>query len=558
MLVPPTPTPLAFENIPNIDDLPFQDNPVIYQNDDPDSVVTMYVTVRKGDVSDNTNYTWNEVNAFTKWFYTNNEVVTVGQADAILQVGDENGPVPGELGYGEVVPNATIQIRGASTSLERQKSYKIELKPNSGDWRGQTTIALNKHVFDPSRIRNKLNFDLMKQIPNMVSLRTQFVHLYVKDETGNNQQAARFVDYGLFTQVEQPNKTYLRSHLLDPNGQFYKTTFFEFRRYSEDIRLVTDPMYDFNSFSSKLEVKGNQDHFKLIQMLDDLNNDSVPIKVSFEKYFDKDNYFTWLAYNILVGDVDTQSQNFYLYSPQHGNKWYFVPWDYDSTFFRRSRIDMGYYPYDHYEYGVANYWGSVLANKVLRNEEYRQMLDVKVKELMTFLTPERIKTMVDSYRAAVEPYTYRSPDIQFNRFSKSLRDQDYELMPSEIQVNYDLYLESLQTSMPFYLGTPVRNGDQLQFNWDESYSFSGEDVTYHFILSENWDYKDVLFENISKSNLSFTIPLLKPGIYYWQVLAINENNKIAYPFDIAWDPEGRPHSGMKSFYITTDGQVVER
>lgn len=73
----------------------------------------------------------------------------------------------------------------------------------------------------------------------MMGLRTQFVHLYVKDKT--QTAGASFVDYGLYTQVEQPNKTALRAHGLDENGQLYKVNFFEFLRYGDVIRLKTDP-----------------------------------------------------------------------------------------------------------------------------------------------------------------------------------------------------------------------------------------------------------------------------------------------------------------------------
>ena len=55
------------------------------------------------------------------------------------------------------------------------------------------------------RFRNKLTYDLMKKIPQMLSLRTQFVHLYVKDNTDGTSDS--FADYGLYTQVEQLNKT---------------------------------------------------------------------------------------------------------------------------------------------------------------------------------------------------------------------------------------------------------------------------------------------------------------------------------------------------------------
>ncbi|MGD2027351.1 MAG: hypothetical protein PVI99_06000, partial [Anaerolineales bacterium] len=58
-----------FEERVNINDLPFEDNMALYRYDDPGSVVYMYLTVRKGNSSDNTDHTWQEVNEFTKWFF---------------------------------------------------------------------------------------------------------------------------------------------------------------------------------------------------------------------------------------------------------------------------------------------------------------------------------------------------------------------------------------------------------------------------------------------------------------------------------------------------------
>ena len=105
-----------------------------------------------------------------------------------MQVGDENGPLPGELGYGVEAPNATVQIRGQTSSRNAQKNYKIELKKNKGSWRGQRTIALNKHMGEGLRFRNKMAYDLIKGIDQMMGLRTQFVHLYVKDLTDSCQR----------------------------------------------------------------------------------------------------------------------------------------------------------------------------------------------------------------------------------------------------------------------------------------------------------------------------------------------------------------------------------
>jgi spore coat protein H len=555
--IAPSATPVVFETVPDINDLPLQDNKEIYKNDDPSSVVVMYVTVRKGNASENTNYTWKEVNSYNKYIngYHSADMV-VGAAEAIVQFGDESGPLPGELGYDAVVPNATIKIRGQSTSESSQKSYKIELDQNAGRWRGQSTLDLNKHVYDISRTRNKVNFDLMKQIPNMISLRTQFVHLYVKDQTVE-PIGTKFVDYGLFTQIEQPNQRFLRNHLLDPDGQLYKSTSFDFNRAEDAIRKESDPLYNQEAFSDLLEIKGNGDHSKLIRMLDDVNNYDVPIEQSFEKYFNADNYFTWMAYNILVGNVDTQNQNFYIYSPLNSSKWYILPWDYDEAFFRQKRVEFGENPYQHFEVGIATYWGVTLHSRVLKVDKYRSMLDDKINELMKFLTPERIQNMFDTYRLVVEPYVFRPPDINHLPGNKDEFNRQYEVFPSEVQTNYELYLESLKQPMPFYLSTPEISGDKMIFKWDEAYCFTPQDVTYHFEISKDFDFKKIIYENDLLNLTTETTDVPEPGRYFWRVVATNAAGKIMYSIESYTDSSSHTHDGMRSFTITPNGEVIE-
>ncbi|HIZ60938.1 MAG TPA: exopolysaccharide Pel transporter PelG, partial [Candidatus Dorea faecipullorum] len=200
-----------------------QDNKAVYADDDETSVVTMYLTVSEGNAADHTNHTWTEINSLDNYYYEDNNLDRYN-CEALLQIGDE-------FGNGETSPNATVQIRGQSSSRRDQKNYKIRIKDGMGEWRGQRTIALNKHVGDVYRFKNKLAYDLMKDIPQMMSARTQFVRLYVKDTTeGGN---GTFTDYGLYTQVEQINKTYLKTHGLDNKGYLYKINFFEWYQYDE-------------------------------------------------------------------------------------------------------------------------------------------------------------------------------------------------------------------------------------------------------------------------------------------------------------------------------------
>ena len=156
-----------------------------------------------------------------------------------------------------------------SSSRTAQKNYKIELKDNKGFWNDQRTINLNKHMTEGLRFRNKLMYDLMSEIPQVMSLRTQFVHLYVKDAAAGETE---FSDYGLYTQVEQLNRRGMRAHNLDRNGHLYKINHFEFYRYEDAIKTTDDPGYDEAAFAFRLETKGNQDHTKLIGRLEAVNS----------------------------------------------------------------------------------------------------------------------------------------------------------------------------------------------------------------------------------------------------------------------------------------------
>lgn len=50
----------------SVEDYQLRDNDAVYEDDDEDSIVTMYLTVRKGNSAENTDHTWTEVNTYSK------------------------------------------------------------------------------------------------------------------------------------------------------------------------------------------------------------------------------------------------------------------------------------------------------------------------------------------------------------------------------------------------------------------------------------------------------------------------------------------------------------
>lgn len=532
------------------------DKASLYTEYDPTSVVCFYVTVTGGNAADGTNHTFEEVNS-----YQNLQGMTGVEkikTEIILQIGDEKGPLWGEVGYSALGSNATMNVRGKTSTLAPQKSYRINLFDSAGLWRGQRAIALNKHPYDNTRFRNMLYFELLQDVPGLTSMRTQFVHLYVKDLTADIPDTA-FHDFGLYTQVELPNSRFLRNHEFNREGDLYKANVFEFYRYADALVLANDPAYNEENFELVIESKNSNDHSKLLDMLDKVNDYSVPIQDTVEKYFNLDNLTSFLAYNILINNIDTKSQNFLLYSPVNSQTWYFICWDGDGALKKNEEYakDSTQVEAFYYHQGISNYWGVVLFNRMMRVQEYREALIDKVEALRAIVTPEKTKALIEKYDQVVLPYLQSMPDAMYLETSLEKRASIIEDMPAEIDECYRIFMESLEKPMPFYMGEPQLEDGKLHFNWDPAYDFDGEFIRYDLRIGTDWALQGegLIYESLGQLEQHASLDMLPPGIYYWQVTACNESGYIQMPFDQLVTDSGT-HIGLKRFQITEQGEVI--
>ena len=546
---PVTKTQTPFAN----EDYKFRDKKDLYTMYEPEDVVTFYLTVSTGNEAENTNHTWSEINTYSVYDYDAMGVERY-KVEGLLQVGDESGPLAGELGYGLASPNCTIQVRGQSSSRQSVKNYKIALKDNKGTWMGNTSIPLNKHVNEGLRFRNKMAYDLIAGIEEMMGLRTRFVHLYVKDTTAGGNRA--FTDYGIYTYVEQVNKKTLKAHGLDANGHLYKINEFEFYRYEDIVKLKDDPNYNELAFETLIETKGNDDHQKLINMLEDVNNYSIPIEEVLEKHFDMENLCYWMAFHILVGNSDTQNRNVYIYSPLNMEKWYLITWDNDGMLGKEEYNLQGRVSYAEWETGVSNYWGNVLYQRCLKSETFRKSLDYAINDLKGYLSKERIDEMAQRYSGIVKPYVYSYPDVLNLPLTSSQYDRVVAGLSAEIDLNYQLYLESLEKPMPFFIDIPRKNGNKLIFSCQGSFDFDLEPITYDILVA-----RDFRFQNPIVNEQDLTLPvveidMLPPGQYFVKITATNQSGYTQTGFDYYYTSLGKQY-GVKCFYIDANGNVVE-
>ena len=398
--------------------------------------------------------------------YTLNDVLSD------VNIWDTNSPTvnvlcqQGDFGFGLSAPNATLAQRGHSAREYEQRSFKIHLLNSASPWRGQRTINLNKHAGDLTRVRQKLSFDLFTITPDMNSLRTSFIRLYIND-----------IDYGLFTQVEDPDGDFLVRHGLTP-GDLYKANAFQFFRHGDILRLATDPLYNKRAFEQLLEI-GNEhsNHAKLLSMLEAVNDYSQNINTIFERHFNRNNFLSWLASNVLMGNLDTADQNYILYSPNDTSTWYFLPWDYDGCW--------GFYdqPYPNFrgagflgrwQEGLPNWWGSLLVRRFVQDANNLSQLTQRIDYIYHHvITEERIQQLVYSYHDVVEAFISRSPDLEHLPTLKigNPIDQftsEYQRLPSTLRENYSSYFATLDRPMPVTLNDPEYSVAGIQFSWKAS------------------------------------------------------------------------------------------
>jgi len=546
--------------VPDINSLPLMNDRSIHDMEaDPASIIYLYLTVMPGAASDYADFTWERINQTINRFGVVNPTI---RANALLQQGDENGPVYGMFGYGLVMPNATVSVRGqSSTRYAYQKSYRVLLFDEAEAFRGTRNVALNNHSFDATRIRNKLAWDLLRELPGIVVARTQFVHLFVKDLTAYPPHAT-FVDYGLFTHVEIMNRAFLRNHGLCPDGHLYKIRHFNFNEY-DALRLQTDPYFDHDSFDLIISPRARtNDHQKLLDFLAVINDYSIDIEYILENYIDLESYTTWMAFNLLFGNYDFINQNYFIYSPLNSTRWYFFHWDMDMVFWNPEVLDRLLSPR-----GLSILWEVVLHRRAFKSDTFLNALIERMDLIMEIVTPEKVEELMALYYPVVAPFFLRPPDNRQYVFSDGTPDKsyfyaDWNSFAHRLEIYKEFFLSSLNYPQPFFVGEPeIMEDGRILFSWEAAFHFNNERMFYDFTLANDIFFEDIIVE---QNNLIPTMALLDislpPGNYYFKISVRDTQGNETDAYLRTVDPLDRRNFlfGVSFFEITEDGELIYR
>ena len=436
--------------------------------------------------------------------------------------------------------NASFEQKGKSTREAEQKSYRIKLDSKTNLYNQERTFQLNKHKFDYSRVRNKLAFDLFRDMPNFTSLKTQFVNLWIDGQ-----------DYGLFTHVEKVGKEFLLNRGWNKDDNLYKAQNFDFRMH-QDLELNADgkPLNP-QAFDKIIEVERGKKQTKLIEMLNNINQDNLSdadFEKIFNKYFNRNNYITWMAINIVTANKDTNTQNFFLLNPLNSDTFYFLPWDYDGAGLDNSL-------YSKWELGIGTWWDIPLHKGFLKIKKNRDDLEEMVNNLREkYITPAILQGRINTYAALIQPYIENLPDKEYLDFQRW--KNEVNILVPRLDENIQNYKNQEGVPMPYWQRVSYKE-EILTLEWDKVVDFENDALVYDIEVSDNYDFNTTL---ISLSNIDQNSSLLVQGqfstsykenieltpqkSYYLKVVAKEKENYNSY--QIAFDNEVQGlHSTIK-------------
>jgi spore coat protein H len=415
-------------------------------------------------------------------------------------------------GYnGGATARGTVELRGHTSRAAIQKSYQIKLAADATPWRGSRTINLLKHPFDLTRVRNALSFDYFRRITGLTSLRIGFVHLFIDA-----------IDHGLYEWVEEPDERYLAAHGLNQGGALYKARNFLF----DPIDAATAA--DGAELDEIVAEKGTSEIAKLRRMAAAVSDVAQPIDDVLAHYFNRENYVTWLAVNVLMSDFDSNSQNFILYSPPGYEGWYFLPWDYDTAWGWNEQPGAPQRP--RWRTGIANWWVVVLHRRFLSEPDNVAELGARIADLAaTAITDAETSRLMTRYYDIVRSFISVPPDVDHLPCDKQgtadavlLWEAEYTRIARNASRALAEYGATIDRPMPFLLDAPAfPSSGTVAFSWSPAFHLQASPIAYDIEVNETdgFDPARVLVTATGLTEPRFATSALPSGHFFWRVVA---------------------------------------
>jgi hypothetical protein len=226
----------------------------------------------------------------------------------------------------DTITDIGFRLRGNTSRYSQKKSFKVSFNTYEPGrkWHGLEKLNLNGEHNDPSVIRSKVCWDLLRDF-EVPAPRSNHIDLYI-----NNQY------FGIYINVEHVDEEFVDNRFGNNDGNLYKCLW-----PADLIYRGSNPnSYKYTSGDRRAyDLVTNteaDDYSDIAHFIDILNNTPVSERYcELDQVINLDIMIRSIAFDILSGNWDGplyNKNNFYLYRNTATGKFEYIPYDLDNTF----------------------------------------------------------------------------------------------------------------------------------------------------------------------------------------------------------------------------------
>jgi len=323
----------------------------------------------------------------------------------------------------DTVENVGFRLRGNTSRESAKKSFKISFNTfEAGNkWYGLEKLNLNGEHNDPSIIRSKLCWDILKNF-ELPGARSNHVQVFI-----NNNY------YGLYINVEHIDEEFAKSRFGNNDGNLYKCLWPADLDYlgadPENYKLIVNDRRVYDLKTNKLE----DDYSDLAHFIDVLNNTPDPqFLCEIENIFNVYDYIKIIAIDIFTGNWDGyiyNKNNFYLYNNTATGKFEYINYDLDNTYgidwIGRDWGNRNIYDWQQHGNNTRPLYTRIMENQQLKDQFsfYMEILNNILTEQTTYFPHiDSIRDKIDQY-VAIDPYYPLDYGYTLNDFYNSYEQE---------------------------------------------------------------------------------------------------------------------------------------
>jgi spore coat protein CotH len=281
---------------------------------------------------------------------------------------------------GEVLKSVGVRYKGNASfnlmqgSLKRNLKIKIDWTDGDQRYSDVKTLNLNAGGLDPSKLRDALGYAVFRKA-GVPSPRTTFAEVTLTVPGKYDKE-----HLGLFTMVEQVNKSFLKDRFRTKKGLLMKP------EGVSSVEYLGVDWIDYESLyrpDDKPLVAQSERVIEFARLVN--GSDDKQFRSAIDSYIDVDGFLRFIAVNALIVNLDTllaMPQNYYLYLHPGNEKFVFFPWDLDISF---AGWPLGGPPEKQMDLSVSHPHsadGHRLIDRLFEIDEYKSRYDQIMGELV--------------------------------------------------------------------------------------------------------------------------------------------------------------------------------